>query len=245
MIVASPTTAGFTAAIFDMDGLLIDSEPLWHRAEIAVFATVGIPLTPEQCRETTGIRIDEVVRIRYRQQPWHNKSLQHVEAEIMAEVQRLACTEGQALPGVHDVLAELSRRGVRIALASASPLSMITAILAHLGIANYFAAICSAADEEHGKPHPAVYLSTARLLDVAPDTCVAFEDSIPGVMSAKAAGMTVIAIPDLHHFARTEFAVAALKLPSLTAFLHSDFMRTLYPPAQNEPVRAPHERLFQ
>lgn len=228
---AAATARGFAAAIFDMDGLLIDSEPLWHRAEIRIFASVGISLTPEQCRETTGIRIDEVVRIRYRQQPWSNKSLQQVEAEIMAEVQHLACTEGQALPGAQEVLAELSGRGMRLALASASPLPMITAVLAHLGMAKFFSAICSAADETEGKPHPAVYLSTARLLRVRPELCIAFEDSIPGVMSAKAAGMTVVAVPDAHHFARDEFAIADFKLPSLTALLQSAFMKDLFPSA--------------
>ncbi len=90
--------------IFDMDGLLIDSEPLWLRAEQQVFATVGLELTEAMCKQTTGVRIDEVVRLRHAEQPWTNKSLQQVEAEILAEVQRLASTEGKPLPGVHEIL---------------------------------------------------------------------------------------------------------------------------------------------
>jgi mannitol-1-/sugar-/sorbitol-6-/2-deoxyglucose-6-phosphatase len=208
----------FAAAIFDMDGLLIDSEPLWHRAEITVFATVGVHLTADQCRETTGLRIDEVVRYRYRQQPWQGKSLEQIEREVLTEVQRLAVTEGEALPGVHDVLALFAAEGLPLAIASASPAHMIRAIIAHLGIASYFNVLCSAADEEHGKPHPAVYLQAARQLGVAPQRCIAFEDSIPGVQSAHAAGMTVVAVPDAHFYGRPEYGIAALQLRSLTEF---------------------------
>jgi sugar-phosphatase len=213
------------AAIFDMDGLLIDSEPLWHKAEILVFASVGVHMTPEQCRETQGVRIDEVVRIWHRRQPWHHRSLEQVEQDIMAEVQRLAVTEGRALPGVHAVLEDFAANGIPLAVASSSPVGMIAAVLEHLDIAHYFTLSCSAADEQHGKPHPAVYLNTARQLGVMPQACVAFEDSIPGVQSAHAAGMTVIAVPDAYHFERAEFGVATQKLRSLADFNPSAFLR--------------------
>jgi HAD superfamily hydrolase (TIGR01509 family) len=212
------------AAIFDMDGLLIDSEPLWHKAEITVFATVDVHLTQEQCRETTGVRIDEVVRIRHRGKPWHDKSIEQVEREIVAEVQRLALSEGMAMPGVHELLAQLTYANVRMAVASASPAPMIAAILEHLDIRHYFQCVCSAADEQHGKPHPAVYLRTARELQVEPRHCIAFEDSVPGVQSAHAAGMTVIAVPDAYHFARPEFSVATQKLRSLREFNPAAFL---------------------
>ena len=218
------------AAIFDMDGLLIDSEPLWHRAEIAVFATVGLYLSADQCRETTGVRIDEVVRIRHRQKPWHGKSLEQVEREIMAEVERLAVSEGRALSGVYEVLEEFAALGIPMAVASSSPVAMIAAVLKRLDVARYFGVLCSAADEVHGKPHPAVYLNTAHRLGVAPRHCVAFEDSIPGVQAARAAEMTVIAVPDAHHFDRPEFSIAASKLRSLSEFSPSAFLR-LHQPA--------------
>jgi HAD superfamily hydrolase (TIGR01509 family) len=215
----------FEAAIFDMDGLLIDSEPLWHRAEILVFGSVGLQLTPAQCRETNGVRIDEVVRIRHRQFPWTSKSLRQVETEIVEEVQRLAVSEGQALPGVYEVLEEFAALGVPLAVASSSPLPMIRAVVERLRITHYFRLLCSAADEEHGKPHPAVYLNTARQLGVLPARCVAFEDSIPGVQSAHAAGMAVIAVPDAHHFERKEFSIATSKLRSLAEFSPAAFLR--------------------
>lgn len=215
------------AAIFDMDGLLVDSEPLWYRAEVKIFADLGLTLTPEQFRLTSGVRIDEVVRIRHQEQPWHGKSLKDVELEIMREVERLAVSEGEAMPGVREVLAELTARGYPLAVASSSPLSMIEGVLKNLGIARYFSAACSAANEPYGKPHPAVYLHTAAKLGVPPYACMAFEDSIPGVVSARAANMTVIAVPDAHHYGRPEFGIAHLQLRSLRDFLDSDLLRKL------------------
>lgn len=219
----------FQAAIFDMDGLLIDSEPLWHKAEIKVFATVGLHLNEAQCRETTGVRIDEVVRIRYRQQPWKNKTLPQVEQEIIEEVQHLAVTEGHMMPGVHELLEELSQRNFRIGLASSSPLAMIQAVVNHLGIGQYFATLKSAADEVEGKPHPAVYLTAAAAMSMPPRACLAFEDSVPGVISAHAAGMSVVAVPDAHSFGRAEFEIAIMKLPTLVEFLTSPFLTALPP----------------
>jgi mannitol-1-/sugar-/sorbitol-6-/2-deoxyglucose-6-phosphatase len=125
---------------------------------------------------------------------------------------------------VYEVLEEFRALGVPLAVASSSPASMIAAVLDHLAIASYFTLHCSAADEEHGKPHPAVYLNTARQLGVAPARCVAFEDSVPGVQSAHAAGMTVIAVPDPHHFQRPEFGLARQKLRSLAEFSPSAFL---------------------
>jgi sugar-phosphatase len=179
------------------------------------------------CRETTGVRIDEVVRLRYAEKPWTNKSLAQVEAEILVEVQRLATTEGQTLPGVHEVLAACARSDCKIALASSSPLHMIEAVISHLGLTAYFSVVCSAADEEHGKPHPAVYLTTAARMGLAPQSCLAFEDSVPGVLAARAAGMQVVAVPDRHQFHREEFAVAQLKLRSLADFPQTLLFRSL------------------
>ena len=74
---------GVKAAIFDMDGLLIDSEPLWQEAEISVFRSVGVPLTRELCRETTGLRLDEVVRYWHERTPWHGEALEDIESQVL------------------------------------------------------------------------------------------------------------------------------------------------------------------
>jgi HAD superfamily hydrolase (TIGR01509 family) len=203
------------AAIFFMDGLLIDSEPLWRRAEKSVFQTVGIDLDDDQCDQTTGMRIDEVVEYWYQFHPWQGASRAALAEDILSSVTALIHAHGEILPGVRNILDSLRSQGLRLALASSSPRSLIDAVLEKLDISAYFEVIHSATDEPHGKPHPAVYLSTAESLGLRPHRCLAFEDSLAGVRSAKAAGMTVIAVPAKHEFDDEAFGLADLKVASL------------------------------
>ncbi len=116
---------------------------------------------------------------------------------------------------------------------------MIEAVLRHLGIRHYFSVLCSAADEEHGKPHPAVYLKTAAKIGVPSPHCLAFEDSIPGVQAAHAAGMKVVAVPDAFHYERDEYAVAQLKLASLAEFPATLLFKQLLQPARSAALPCP------
>ena len=179
-----------------MDGLLIDSEPLWRRAERLVFADVGVDLSDDDCRSTMGMRIDAVVRHWFERRPWQGASLETVERSILSEVDRLVRAEGEALPGVDHALALFAGEGFRLGLASSSPRSLIDAVLDRLELQGCFEAVRSAADEEHGKPHPAVYLSAAGDLSALPEACIALEDSASGVAAARAAGMSVVAVPE-------------------------------------------------
>ena len=203
------------AAIFDMDGLLIDSEPLWRRAEIAVFKSVGVHLNDKMCRQTTGMRIDAAVQHWFVRYPWEGESPQTLVDELVLRVQEEIARSGVCMPGVLQTLDHVRAAGWRIGLASSSPRSLIDCVIEKLGIAGYFDACCSALDEEHGKPHPAVYLTTARLLGVPPAACVAFEDSLLGIRSAKAAGMRVVAVPDPERSDDPAFVIADLRLNSL------------------------------
>ena len=206
------------AAIFDMDGLLIDSEPLWRRAEKQVFGTVGIRLTEEMCEQTMGLRTDEVVAYWYQQFRWSGKSPDTVERELVAAVQHLIMTEGKALAGVNETLVMVKNAGLTLGLASSSAHCLIDAVVDRLGIRDYFQVMCSATDEEHGKPDPAVYLTSAKRLGVAPTDCFAFEDSFSGVCSAQAAGMLVIAVPSAVQYDDSRFDRADIKIRSLTEF---------------------------
>ncbi|MBZ0115363.1 MAG: hexitol phosphatase HxpB [Sandaracinaceae bacterium] len=203
------------AAIFDLDGLLIDSEPLWRRAEVELFATVGLRLTEAECEETTGLRIDEVVAYRHRQCPWHEPDVSVIASRIVDRVIELVGREGAAKPGGARAVEACAQFGLRLALASSSPERLIHATLVRLGLADHFEHVVSAEHERHGKPHPVVFLTTAERLGVSPLECVVLEDSLNGVIAAKAARMRCIAVPERDD---PRFALADRVLPSLEAF---------------------------
>ena len=184
------------AAIFDMDGLLIDSEPFWRRAEMAVFKTVGINLTEDNCRETMGYRLDEVVDLWYSRFPWEGKSKEQIEAEILNNVKRLIELEGEPLTGVLETIQICETLDLKTAVASSSAMTLIEATMDRLGIRNEFDILQSAENEEFGKPHPSVFIKTAQRLGVRPDNCLVFEDSFHGMVAGLAAKMKVIAVPE-------------------------------------------------
>ena len=206
------------AVIFDLDGLLIDSEPLWQEAEILVFKQVNLVLTSELCRQTQGLRIDEVVDYWYRQYPWTNLSKLEVEELIVNKVIELIHLKGQPLPGVAQAIAFVKNQNVKIALASSSTSQIIQAALQKLNLTEVFVEIYSAESEMLGKPHPGVYLTTAQKLNVPPQSCLALEDSLNGVLAAKAAHMKCVAIPEAIQQKNPQFAIADLILKSLEEF---------------------------
>ena len=214
------------AVIFDLDGVLIDSEHLWRDAEIAVFGSLGVPLDDERCRETTGLRVDEVVDHWYARSPWPEGAgatagpagLAAVADAIVAAVVRAvagASGPAAAVPGALDAVRFCAAAGARLAVASSSPPELIEVALERLGVAPLIEVCHSAMEEEYGKPHPAVYLTAAAKLGVAPVDCVAVEDSLNGVIAAKAARMRCVAVPERM---TPEFAVADAVLGSLVEF---------------------------
>ena len=184
------------AVVFDMDGLLIDSEPLWQQAEIEVFARVGIQLDAQLCLRTRGRKIDEVVDYWHAQAPWRSPPRREVREAIVERVAELIAQAGTSKPGVEHALDFFAARSLPLALASSSPYRLIDAVLTRLHIEDRFDVLHSGEEERLGKPDPAIFLSAARKLGVAPARCLAFEDSPGGVASAKAAGMRCVAVPD-------------------------------------------------
>jgi mannitol-1-/sugar-/sorbitol-6-/2-deoxyglucose-6-phosphatase len=203
------------AAIYDMDGLLLDSEPYWVEAEAEVLGDVGVPMTPELARETTGMRLDEVVAHWFRRFPWKGQSQGDVLARLTRAAHTLILAKAQAKPGVRESLLFFARHGIRRALASSSPVVLINGVVEKLGLSEHFELTVSAEAEAYGKPHPAVYLTCAKRLALAPTACVALEDSVNGLVSAKAARMRVIAVPEAAQRADPRFSLADAVLGSL------------------------------
>lgn len=210
--------AGLQAAIFDMDGLLVDTEPLWRKAEVEVFGALGVPLTDALAHTTTGLRVDEVVahwRARY---PWEGPDDERVADDILDAVTALIVREGQLLPGVAHALALVKAADLQVGLASSSPLRLIEAVLGHFGLRGHFACWLSAEHEAYGKPHPAVYLRAAAALVAAPTACLAFEDSFNGLLAAKAARMQCVLVPAPEARGDKRWGIADLVLDSLADF---------------------------
>lgn len=184
------------AVIFDMDGLLVDSEPLWREAEIEIFGGVGVPLTEEMCAQTVGLRIDGIVGHWFDRHPWSGLTPEQVATRLRNAVADLARTRAVPKVGALDLIERLRRRSTVLAVCSSSPLIVIEATLKRLALDGTFDLIHSAESEIFGKPHPAAYLATAARLQAEPSACLALEDSLAGATSAKAAGMKVVAVPE-------------------------------------------------
>jgi sugar-phosphatase len=190
------TGRGIAAAVFDLDGLLADTEPIWHEVEIDIFGRHGVPLTVSRCLETKGMFLGDAVEHWYAQYPWPDASPQEVAEEIVDAM--VARVESAVKPkaGALGALDFCESRGARLALASSSAQRLIDAVVQRLGLHERFAVMRSAEDEPAGKPHPGIFITTARLLEVEPAACVVFEDSPAGVLAAKAAGMVCVAVPE-------------------------------------------------
>jgi len=210
------------AVIFDMDGLLIDSEPFWRIAEIGVFQNLGYELTDEMLQATMGMRNDEVVKHWVNHFEIEQANYTQVEIEILAKVQELVEDKGAILPGVIETLDFFKDQQLPIGLASSSPLGMIQSVVDTLGIEKYFKVMCSAEFEEFGKPHPAVFIAAATYLRVEPKDCLVFEDSINGLIAAKAAKMKCITIPAPENYANPKYLLADANFKSLNDFLRKE-----------------------
>jgi HAD superfamily hydrolase (TIGR01509 family) len=200
--------------LFDMDGLLLDSEILWHKAEVEIFGSLGVPLTDAMGRSTKGMFVNEVVGYWFSQFPWTGPSETDVVDMLLARVGDLVESEGRLLPGAERALDLTGERGP-LALASSTPMALIMRCLTHFRLVDRFVTIHSAEIEPYGKPHPGVFLSAALSLGVAPTACLVLEDSPAGVLAAKSGTMTVIAVPTSEDAGRPEFALADLVLASL------------------------------
>ncbi len=204
------------AAIFDMDGLLIDSEPLWLQAELDIFTQLGVDLSQRHLLpDTLGLRIDQVVKMWYQTLPWQGNTEQQVTEMIIARALQLIEETRPLLPGVHQALQLCQAQGLKIGMASASPLHMLDRVIELFDLQPYFQVRISAEKLPYSKPHPEVYLQAAEQLNVNPLNCVTLEDSFNGMIATKAARMRSIVIPAAEFKDDPRWALADVQLSSL------------------------------
>lgn len=209
----------YPAVIFDMDGVLIDSEPLWKTAMEEVFQRVGCTLTRQDFQKTVGLRIDEVVRYWHGVAQWSGPDPVAVEGMIVERMDELIREVGKPLPGVIETISFLHDKGIKVGLATSSYTSLIRAVLETIDLNGHFHATRSAEHEVFGKPHPAVYLSVAEQLAVPAHQCLVVEDSLNGIISGKAARMKVACIPEKTHYPEPRLALADYMYESMSDLL--------------------------
>lgn len=183
----------FRAAIFDLDGTLVHSEPAWEAAKRVVMARLGVevPQATYDAFVGRGLRgfLTEVLG-----NDLTDTRRAELANEIGAEADVLLPLLRQPVPGAAQSVIRLVDLGLRIAVCSSSPRRHIVAALAHLGLEGRVGVIVSGADLPRGKPDPLPYLETLRLLHLGPVEAFAVEDALPGVISAHAAGLAVVGI---------------------------------------------------
>jgi sugar-phosphatase len=205
------------ALIFDMDGVLLESESLWRQAEQEVSDRLGLGFTEEDFVGTMGVRMHEVAKIWFERSPWEGPSVDEVAASVVNRVIDLVAGR-DPLPGVHEVISMAREHGLKLALCTSSDTTLMDAVLSTLGLVGVFEVTHSAEHDAFGKPHPMPYLNTAEKLGVTPSACVAVEDSVNGAISARAAQMKVVAVPGNAHAGDGRFGFVDLSLESLTQF---------------------------
>jgi HAD superfamily hydrolase (TIGR01509 family) len=201
------------AVIFDMDGVMIDSEPLWEKTERILLARRNIDYSPEYRDLIVGLNQRDSGKL-LRDTFSLGESVDEIISERIDILTSIYEEELELVPALTPLLEALRPRGYLLAVASSSPLRVISFVLDMFSLRPYFDAVVSGECTENGKPHPDIYLHTAERLSVRPQECVAIEDSINGVRSATGAGMYCIAIPD-KRLSREAFEKAHLILESM------------------------------
>jgi mannitol-1-/sugar-/sorbitol-6-/2-deoxyglucose-6-phosphatase len=215
--------------IFDLDGTLIDSEPLWQKAEIRLFGEEGLFLTPDDCRKTMGLQTSEAVRYWLNKILNKKKSVDVLTKELNEIVIGLIKEESNIKDGALEVLELIRNKKIPMAIASSSTIKLIEAAVEKFNLQKYFSVIWSGDYETFGKPHPGIYISAANKLKIDPVYSIAIEDSFNGMISAKAARMKLAAYLDDGRFNDTKYDFADLKLESFHNFGHTEleFLQSL------------------
>ena len=186
-----------TAVVFDMDGVLFDTERLCRDCWYEVAKEDGIPNMPDVYALCIGVNAQTTERIVYEN---YGKDFPYEEYCKRTSAMYNSYIEENGVPvkdGVRETLQKLAEAGLRIAVASSTRREKVLRHLENAGIAQYFTAVVGGDTVTHSKPHPEIFLKACEALGVAPEEAIAVEDSHNGIRSAHAAGMTPVMVPDL------------------------------------------------
>ncbi|MCU0497334.1 MAG: HAD family phosphatase [Anaerolineae bacterium] len=195
----------FQAIVFDMDGLLVNSEVVWNDAETELIEARGYQYTEEARAQIVGLRVDEFMAKLHAHYAL-TESVDVLVRELNDRMLQLIPVKVSPMAGAAEILRYVVEHNIPRAIASNSSRAIIDATLAAQGWEDIFTIRCTADDEKLGKPAPDVYLRAAERLGVDPKACLGIEDSVNGARGVVAAGMTCFAVPDLSHTNKARFA---------------------------------------
>jgi mannitol-1-/sugar-/sorbitol-6-/2-deoxyglucose-6-phosphatase len=196
----------FSAVIFDMDGVLVDSEPLWKKSEYEVFTSLGVQVDDELAQLTQSMTTREVTKFWYERNPWTHVSILEAEQMVVERVIELVQKEDCGMAGVKELVAQLKQKNIKTGLATNSPAAIIPHVLKKLELEQGFDVVLSADSVKRGKPAPDIYLYAAQHLGVDAHDCLVIEDSHSGMQAASTAGMAVAAFTNGDRERRFELA---------------------------------------
>lgn len=184
------------AAIFDMDGLMFDTEPTWTELWEPSLAAVGLELKPglaDECRGRTGESLHRIIRKYY----GDDVDVEAICSTMDSLAEKRFAEPMPKKPGLDEMLGYLEDNSIPKAVASSSPEPMILNNLRNVGLEGSFQAVVSGVNLPRAKPHPDIFLEAARLLDVEPERSMVLEDSLAGVRAGAAGGFITVMVPDM------------------------------------------------
>ena len=215
-MVPAPPPPPVRGVIFDMDGLLVDTLPIWRKVGNGLFSSLDVDISPiTEAGVVMGMSIGEAMALLRAYAGWTESQNADLENRVVADMITAIRESAELKPGALAALDFCDAHGLLAALASGASRPILDAVLERFGLGHRFAAVCSAADEPLGKPHPAVFLQAAGELGLPANACLVLEDAVSGCIAAKAASMRVIAVPDGPSVGDPRFAIADLVLSSL------------------------------
>ncbi len=204
------------SVIFDMDGLLVDTAPIWRRVGDEMFASLGADISEISASGVVlGLSVGDAMDLFCSYAGVSAADRAALEQRIVEGVVDAIGKHAKLMPGARFALDFCDRLGLAVAIATGSTPPVVDAVLARFGLGGRFAAVCSACEEPFGKPHPSVFLTAAAKLGERPSACLVLEDAVDGCIAGKAASMRVIAVPGASVEGDPRYAIADLVLPSL------------------------------
>ncbi len=210
------------AVIFDMDGVIIDSEPMHTKVVLDVLSSYQVHLTPAELDRFAGMTMHSVNSALKSEYDIQAPLEEIIACEIKGMIRHTLEDPQQPIDGIREILNYLEKNRIPAAVASSSPKELVQAVVSRLELDDYFKFLLSGENVTQSKPHPEIYLQAAARLNIDPADCLVIEDSKNGTIAAKEAGMTCIGFQNLNSGLQ-DLSRADIIVDTLTAIDLSQF----------------------